>query len=218
MLESENQLSASRAVFAVMLLSALAACARRTTDVAMAKQNPELEHAPSAVAQPLSGVLPTVAATDASQVRVFHGRFMISSIGYSVQRSPDQARYPLPVVENYRVGPANTLSYSAYFMNMPTHLNRNDSIDWSMNETEFELRQAVDTIADELMPLGDEETAPVGAYVIAIRINNRSVSRYVSDRNCRAWSVIDPAFQKMIRAFEHATGRPLDPYKLPTGK
>jgi hypothetical protein len=69
-----------------------------------------------------------------------------------------------------------------------------------------------------LAALGDEETAPGGAYVIVLRINNRDSSRYVSDQKSRAWAAIDPPFQKLIHAFEHATGRPLDPYKLAAGR
>jgi hypothetical protein len=200
-----------RRTVALMLLGGFTACEQRTYNVATTTRQQEAEHAPTALAQATS-------APDAPQRRVFKGRYMVSSLYYSVHRNPDQARYRLPVVEKYRVGPANILSYSAYFMNMPIHLNHNDSIDWSIGESEFELHQAVDTVADQLVPLGEEETAPAGAYVIVLRINNRDSARYVSDQRSRAWAVIDPAFQKMIHAFERATGRPLDPYKLPAGK
>jgi hypothetical protein len=142
----------------------------------------------------------------------------VLTIRYSVQRAADQARYPLPVIESYTVDAARTLHYTAYFMNMPIHLNHNDSIDWQTGDDQSELLDASRRVADEMLPLDDAQKAPEGSYVIEVRINDRESCRYVSDSNSKVWQAIDAPFQKMIRNFEQATSRPRDPYKLASGR
>ncbi|MBS2029394.1 MAG: hypothetical protein JST54_15945 [Deltaproteobacteria bacterium] len=144
----------------------------------------------------------------------------IAQIVYEAERKPDGACYPLPVKETYVLTPAG-LQYGAYFGNMPTNMNHNDSVTWPAGEKGNAVLETARRLANDpalgMKALGEHESTPnmgLDVYRVTVRLHSADSSRVVSDHSTQAWRELDAAFQALIADFERDTGRPMKPEQL----
>jgi hypothetical protein len=142
----------------------------------------------------------------------------VRQIRFEIERKADGKKYPLPVKEGYTLDEHGALRYSAYFGNMPTNMNHNDSIEWKSESTGAHLVDTAIKLYDQLTVLPDDKQAPNGeleVYLVDFTKSGKGSRRYVLDHKATAWGELDGAFQAMVTAFEKATGRPKKPNELP---
>ncbi len=141
----------------------------------------------------------------------------VRQIRFEIEREADGKKYPLPVKESYTLDEHGLLRYSAYFGNMPTNMNHNDSIEWKSESAGAHLVDTAIKLYDQLSVLRDDTKAPadLDIFFVDFTRSGKGSRRYVYDHKAAAWSELDGAFQAMVAAFEKATGRPKKPNELP---
>ncbi len=132
---------------------------------------------------------------------------VVSTMSFSTANDKMRVRYELE-----RSG---MLHYSAYYNNMPTNMNHNDSVDWKSGAAGAKAIGAIGSVVDDLTKLSDDQEPPPEAFVVTVSIDNADSTRVATDHAGKPWRVIDPPFRAMIAAFEKATGRPIPAAKLP---
>jgi hypothetical protein len=144
---------------------------------------------------------------------------VVTNVSFSVKREADGKKYPLPVSEGYELDRDGKLRYSAYFFNMPINMNHNDGTEWNAGKAGRQLlttlTQLLGRTGNGLRKLSDDEQSSENAYVLQVRDRDSDSTFVVDDPKSPAWAAINRKFNELVAAFEKATGRPLDPFKLP---
>jgi hypothetical protein len=143
----------------------------------------------------------------------------VTHVSFSVKREANGKKYPLPVGEGYALDSDGKLQYSAYFYNMPINMNHNDGIEWNTGQAGRQLFTALDSIVGRkvkgLRKLPDDKSSPETAYVLRVEERGSEQTYVVDDVRSPAWAIINQKFNALVAEFEKATGRPMDPFKLP---
>jgi hypothetical protein len=186
----------------LILTSAMAACAS-TAD------KPEQANSPPAQSAKEKSV---------KQVSIYSVR----SIAVGVMREQDDVKYPVPVKESYELSATGTLRYSAYFHNMPTNMNHNDSADWQAGAAAQSVLSIVQGIVDDpsafagLVLIPDEGESPCEASDYRVGVTREQADLdYCAKAGSAAFRSIHGAFSDLITAFEVSEKRPLAPSNLP---
>ncbi len=145
-------------------------------------------------------------------------------IAIDIEHQPDGARYPSYVKESYTLESDASLDYSAYFGGMPTSMNHMDGLAWDAGERgRAVLAAATEIVSDadrraRLSEVPDEAPAPPcpgRCYRIGVRTNDADSTLLLGQDGSADFGLVDGAFTALLRAFEHATGRPLRSDQLP---
>lgn len=144
----------------------------------------------------------------------------VLNVTFQVTHAADGKKYPTPVIETYEVHADGSVHYAAYFQNMPTNLNHQDSADWASSAPGRAViaaaRRSARTLHDPEHDKFPTATAKEGVYWATVTRGDHDVALFAAQNDTpAAFKAIRRPFRALIAAFEKATGRPLSSTTLP---